>query len=486
MSKAIEGLNPQLLWERFEELSNIPRPSKHEEKVVEYLRKFATDNKLVYREDSVSNIIMEVPATKGLENKPTIVLQGHVDMVCEMNKGTEHDFMKDPIKLIREEGWITADGTTLGADNGIGVAAALAIANDTSFEHGPIELLFTVDEETGLTGADNLEEGFVKGKILLNLDSEEDGAFYVGCSGGQDTVGTFKCEYSDAPKGFEEYEILIGGLKGGHSGLNVSDGRANAIKILARLFCKFNNLPIAISSINGGSKRNAIAREAELKIFIESANLETVKKHIEEFKFDYKAEFTPKDPEISISLKQVEEKSKKVFSDEFTKKIMNVILATPHGVIAMSQDIPGLVETSTNLATVVYENDKIKIGTSQRSSIESAKKYVASSVKAVFELADGEVIVGDGYPGWKPNMNSDALIKAKSVYEANYKSLPEIKAIHAGLECGILGSKYPGLDMLSFGPTIEGAHSPDERVKINDVEKFYNLLKLILIEFTKN
>ncbi|KUO59175.1 aminoacyl-histidine dipeptidase [bacterium BRH_c32] len=486
MSKAIEGLNPQLLWERFEEISNIPRPSKHEEKVVEYLRKFAKENNLVIREDSVSNIIMELPATKGFENKPTIVLQGHIDMVCEKNKGTEHDFMKDSIKLIREDGWIRADGTTLGADNGIGVAAALAIANDTSFEHGPIELLFTVDEETGLTGANNLEVGFVKGKILLNLDSEEDGAFYVGCSGGQDTVGTFKCEYSDAPKGFDEYEILIGGLKGGHSGLNISDGRANAIKILARLLNKFNDVQFAISSINGGSKRNAIAREAELKLFIESVNLEKIKKYIEEFKYEYKSEFTPKDPEISISIKQVEEKSEKVFSESFTQKILNVILAMPHGVIAMSQDIPDLVETSTNLATVVYENDEIKIGTSQRSSIESAKKYVASSVKAVFDLACGEVKVGDGYPGWKPNMKSEALMKAKTVYQDLYKNVPEIKAIHAGLECGILGGKYPGLDMLSFGPTIEGAHSPDERVNIKDVEKFYDLLKAILVEFTKN
>ncbi len=478
--KAIEGLKPEILWQRFYEISQIPRPSKHEERVVEFLKKFAKDNNLEMKEDSVRNIVMKIPATKGYENSPTVVLQGHVDMVCEKNKGTEHDFDKDPIKLKREGDWMAADGTTLGSDNGIGVAAGLSVVSDSSFAHGPVELLFTVDEETGLTGANNLQPGFISGKILLNLDSEEDGAFYVGCAGGQDTVGSYKIEWADVKKDSVPYELLLGGLKGGHSGLNIPDGRANAIKLMARLLLSLQGLDFQVASFGGGSKRNAIPREAEVTLLINPKDEQKFKdaaaKFVNEALFEYKTN----DGGLKVDLNKKSDKVTKAFADKFLLKVLNVMMAMPHGVIAMSPDIPGLVETSTNLATVDMENDTLKIGTSQRSSIETARKGIALSVKSVFDLSSADVTVGDGYPGWKPNMNSGILKISKGVYTKLFGKEPDVKAIHAGLECGILGDKYPGLDMISFGPTIEGAHSPDERVNIKDVEKFYNLLKEIL------
>lgn len=484
-TRAIEGLKPELLWQRFEEISNVPRPSKMEAKVREYLRNFAGAKKLEYKEDAVGNIVIKVPATKGFENKPTVILQGHVDMVCEKNKGTEHNFETDPIKLIKDGEWIKAEGTTLGADNGIGVAAALAMADDNSFDHGPLELLCTVDEETGLTGANNLQPGFVEGKILLNLDAEEDGAFYVGCCGGQDSMGIFKIEYAPLKKDFSPYTLLIGGLKGGHSGIDINTGRANAIKQMARLLSRFG-FEYQITDFTGGSKRNAIPRESEIIIFFEKKNESAAKNEIELFIADYLKEYKKNDGGIKIELVPEDKKPEKVYSGDFTKKIVNTILSMQHGVIAMSPDIEGLVETSTNLATVTIDGDTLKIGTSQRSSIESAKHSVTASVKAVFELAGAdEIVIGDGYPGWQPDMQSNILKISKNVFTKLYNKEPEVKAIHAGLECGILGGKYPGLDMIAFGPTIQGAHSPDEKVHINDVNKFYELLKSILAALAK-
>lgn len=482
MSKAIEGLSPALLWQRFYEISQIPRPSKHEERVRLYLRNFAGQHNLDFKEDETGNIVVSVPPTPGYEQSPVVVLQGHVDMVCEKNKDTVHDFNNDPIKLEKHGEWIKAKGTTLGADNGIGVAAALALATDDSFNHGPLELLFTVDEETGLTGANNLKKGFVNGKYLLNLDTEEDGAFYVGCAGGMDSLGVFDIEYERITLGCKAFNLFISGLKGGHSGINIAEGRANAIKLLGIALKKLNVIDYRIASISGGSKRNAIAREAEAVLLINPDDEMKAREIINAFTLESTLEYKPVENNLKISFDAIDNFAKKVFTKAFSEKIINVILAMPHGVIAMSAAIPGLVETSTNLATLVIENDKLKIGTSQRSSVESAKKNIAASVKAVFDLAYAETKVGDGYPGWQPNMDSKLLKLSKNVYHKMYGDDPEIKAVHAGLECGILGDKYPGLDMISFGPTIEGAHSPDERVKINDVEKFYILLKSILSE----
>jgi dipeptidase D len=480
--KAIRGLDPGIVWQRFYEISQVPRPSKKEEKILQYLRNVAKELSLNIKEDSVGNIVMSVKATPGYENAKTVVLQSHVDMVCEKNKGTDHDFNNDPIILIREDDWIRADGTTLGSDNGIGIAASIAVASDRDVIYGPLELLFTVDEETGLTGANNLRPGFITGKTLLNLDSEEGGSFYVGCSGGQDTVGIFEIEEMNASKGLAAYDLLVGGLKGGHSGLDIHVGRANAIKLLGRFLKKLAEINHQVAEITGGSKRNAIPREAEATILLNPSDEEIVKKMVNTFFEEAMMEYQKNDGGLKIELIKKEKGFDKVFTKDFLVKIVNVILALPHGVIAMSPDIPDLVETSTNLATIVREGGKIKIETSQRSSIEGAKAYIASSVESVFKLADAKIFSGSGYPGWKPNVNSEILRIAKEVYEKLFEKEPQIKAIHAGLECAILGERYPGLDMVSFGPTIQGAHSPDERVNINEVERFYDLLKGLLFE----
>ncbi len=484
--KVINGLKPEILWTRFYELSQVPRPSKKEEKVLAYLRDLFKNMNLEFKEDEVGNMVASVPATPGYENSPTVVLQGHVDMVCEKNKGTVHDFENDPIKLIKTDGWIKADGTTLGSDNGIGVAAALAVVSDKDAVHGPLEILLTIDEETGLTGANNLKPGFISGGILLNLDSEEDGAFYVGCSGGLDTVASFALSVGNIPFDTEPYELTVTGLKGGHSGLDIHSGRGNAIKILGRAFRALNKIDFSIAKVDGGSKRNAIPREVEAVIYLKPADAENAAKILNELHSNVLNELKTSDPGVMIEFKKSGQKFDKVFANELSKRITNTIMALPHGVITMSPDIPGLVETSTNVATIFTEKEVIKIGTSQRSSIDSANKYIAASVASIFSLADASVTAGDGYPGWKPNMDSQILKTSKKVFKDIFKNEPEIKAIHAGLECGILGDKNPGLDMVSFGPTIQGAHSPDERVNIETVEKFYYLLKGILKEVAEN
>ncbi len=487
MSKeAIEGLKPEILWQRFYEISQIPRPSKKEEKILEYLRNFAKEHNIKMLEDDTHNIVMKVPATNGYENAPTVVIQGHVDMVCEKNKGTKHDFDNDPIKLIRDGEWMRADGTTLGADNGIGVAAGLAMITDDSVVHGPLELLFTVDEETGLTGANNLATDMLEGKTLLNCDSEEDGAFYVGCSGGQDTVGIYDIEWKELKKDLVPYELTITGLKGGHSGLDIANGRANAIKLLARLMLQLTDVDYRIAEINGGSKRNAIPREAETILLITESDAAKIKQAADEFVKEALLEYKVNDGGLKVELNKKDGSYNKVFKRKFAKRILHVLNALPHGIMAMSPDIPDLVETSTNLATVFTEGDKIRIGTSQRSSIETAKLNISNVVKSIFALSGVEEILdADSYPGWQPNLDSPVLKLGKEVFKEKYGKDPEIKAIHAGLECGILADKYPGLDMVSFGPTIQGAHSPDEKVNIKDVEKFYTLLTGILEKIAK-
>ncbi len=488
MSKsAIEGLEPKLVWEYFYGFTQVPRPSKKEEKIRAHVREFANSKGLKFVEDETGNIVIKVPATPGYESAPTIVIQGHLDMVCEKNKGTEHDFENDPIKIYKDGEWITAEGTTLGADNAIGVAAGMAAATDDSVIHGPLELLCTVDEETGMTGVNELKPNFISGKTLLNLDSEEDGAFYVGCSGGQDTRGVFKFEYEVADTSMKTYELMITGLKGGHSGLDVANGRANAIRLLAQLLDRIRkDVKFELSNISGGSLRNAIPREAEVNILLNSSTIAKVQGIISQFISDTLLEFNVNDPGLEVKFEQLDSIDTEVFSVDFINNLINVLLAMPHGIMAMSPDIPGLVETSTNLATIEREDNKLIVGTSQRSAIDSAKWNISNQVKAVFQLGGAvNVDTGDGYPGWQPNMNSELLKVSQEVYKEMFGSNPEIKAIHAGLETGLLGAKYPGIDMISFGPTIEGAHSPDERLNIPATEKFYNLLKGILLKYTE-
>lgn len=484
-SEVIKGLEPPILWQRFYEITQVPRPSKKEGKILAHMRNLLKELGVLFKEDSAGNILAKVPATKGYENSPVVVLQGHVDMVCEKNKETKHDFDNDPITMVRADGWIKAKGTTLGSDNGIGVAAALSVITDKDVVHGPVEILLTIDEETGLTGATKVEPGFISGKILLNLDSEEDGSFYVGCAGGVDTLGTFKIEFENAPSGYDTYELMATGLKGGHSGLDINRGGANGIKVLTRTLAHISKFDYRVAKIEGGSLRNAIPRETEAIILIKDSDINEIEKVIKDVGKTLVHEFKNSDNGIKINLKKVNQNFSKVFTRKFSNKIINTLFAIPHGVVMISTDIPDLVETSTNLASIRTESERVIIGTSQRSSIESAKKYIAQSVRSIFVLAGAEVERTDGYPGWSPNMDSEILKISKNVFENLFKEEPKIKAIHAGLECGILDGKNPGLDMISFGPTIMGAHSPDERVNIETVEKFYSLLKGILKELAE-
>ena len=480
---AVAELEPKHLWKRFYEITQVPRPSKKEEKIRAHLRELLKNLKTEFKEDAIGNIVALLPATPGHENAPTIVLQGHVDMVCEKNKDKQHDFDNDPINVSVKDGWVVADGTTLGSDNGIGVAAGLAIITDTDVVHGPIEILMTVDEETGLTGANNLEPGFITGKILLNMDSEEDGAFYVGCAGGVDTVATFEIKSEKKDTSTQVHELHVTGLKGGHSGLDIQEGRGNAIKILGRALKKLESIDYQLAAIEGGSLRNAIPREAEAVLLLSENDFPNAEKIISEFQESIQNEYRTVDKGVKVILNKSDLEFENVFTKDFANELINVILALPHGVISMSQDIQGLVETSTNLATINLVDGKVRIGTSQRSSVDSVKEYIANSVGAVFNLTDADVKAGDGYPGWNPNMDSELLKVSKKVFKEMFGKEAEIKAIHAGLECGILEGKNPGMDMISFGPTIQNAHSPDEKVNVETVSKFYDLLKGILKEF---
>lgn len=481
----VAHLEPNHLWKRFYEITQVPRPSKKEEKIRAYLRKLLTNLKIKFKEDKIGNILAYVPATAGYEKAQTIILQGHVDMVCEKNREVKHDFENDPLKVSVKDGWVVADGTTLGSDNGIGIAAALAIATDKDAEHGPLEILMTVDEETGLTGATNLEPGFITGKILLNLDSEEDGSFYIGCAGGIDTVATFSIETENVNASWTTYKLVVDGLKGGHSGLDIIHGRGNAIKILGRTLKMLGDFDFRVVRLEGGSLRNAIPRDAEAVLVMNDSLYENAGKAVKNLYKKILKEYKSVDNELKISLEKSDAKPNKVYTKKFTERIIDSILALPNGVISMNHDIPGLVETSTNLATIRSNESKLRIGTSQRSSSLSQKEYISDSIASVFKLANAEITVGDGYPGWEPNLESKLLKISKDVYYKLIGKQPDIKAIHAGLECGILETKNPGMEMISFGPTIQNAHSPTERVNIETVDKFYQLLKCLVKELSK-
>jgi dipeptidase D len=401
-------------------------------------------------------------------------------MVCEKNKDKKHDFSKDPITLVRKGNMLTADGTTLGADNGIAVAANLAIMEDQSLVHGPLEFLFTIDEETGLTGAGGIPADFLESRIMMNLDSEEEGALYVGCSGGRDTKGTWTVAFEPSAKGTVEARLAVTGLKGGHSGLEIDKGRGNAIKILARALLAIERLGARVESIAGGNKHNAIPREAEATVFVPARAWDEAAAAVAGFAEAARAEVATVDPGLTVTLDRLDSKKGRVMKKAQQTRVLRAISALPHGVIKMSADIPGLVETSTNVAVVATERGSVRMVTSQRSSVASEIDEIAHTVKSIFELAGATVEQGDGYPGWKPNTASPILRLAKRTYKELYGKEPEVKAIHAGLECGIIGERIGGMDMVSFGPTMEGVHSPDERLHIDTVERFWNFVLGIL------
>ena len=468
----LANLEPKSLFKFFEEILSIPRPSKHEEKMTEYLINWAKERNLEYVSDEIGNVIIRKGATKGKENSPWVCLQSHIDMVCEKNSDKVFDFEKDAIVPKIEGEWLKADGTTLGADDGIGVATALAILDANDIEHGPIECLFTVDEETGLSGAEALSADVLKSRILLNLDSEDEGEIFIGCAGGIDTVAKLpydKEETPDAPA----FKIMVKGLKGGHSGDDINKGLACANKLLNRILWSLDKeMDLRLSCFEGGNLRNAIAREANATFVVAQADVELMKEMVEKFAVDLKYEFRTTEPDMEITLSEVE---KPAFVVDMLSQdnLLNVLYACPHGVLAMSREIPGFVETSTNLASVKMKEDHFFITTSQRSSVESAKYAAAYRVESCFLLAGADVEHGDGYPGWAPNPESKILKIAVDAYKKLFNKEPIVRAIHAGLECGLIGEKYPGMDMISYGPTLRGVHSPDERLEIKTVELYW-------------
>lgn len=479
-------LEPEILFEYFHQITQIPRPSKKEEKIINYLLEFAKINGIEAVKDKIGNVIMRKSATAGYEALTPVILQSHVDMVCEKNEGTTHDFDKDPIQTYVDGDWVKAKGTTLGADNGIGVAAQLAILAADNITHGPLECLFTVDEETGLTGAFHLQPDILNGKILLNLDSEDDGEAFIGCAGGIDTIAHFALEIH--PVDVDEYfamKLEVSGLLGGHSGDDIDKGRGNAIKLLGRFLWEINQMfDVEIASFRGGNLRNAIAREAEAVILCNKADKEDIRVAFNVYTAEQERLWKQTEPKIYFDLGST--KTPEVVWEKGLKdKLLHVIYACPHGVFSMSQSIEGMVETSTNLAAVKQEGEKLMITTSQRSEIESQKYNMAQMIASVFYLAGAEVQHSDGYPGWAPNPNSPIMEVAAESYKRLFGKDLIVRSIHAGLECGLFLEKYPQWDMISIGPDIKGAHSPDERLHIASTQKFWKHLLDILVNIPK-
>ncbi len=485
MNNELTKLYPEKLWFYFSEILNIPRPSKKEEKIVKYLLDFGKKHNLETLQDEVGNVLIRKPATPGMENRKPVVLQGHIDMVCEKNSDVKHDFDNDPIRAYIEDGWVKAKGTTLGADDGIGVAAQLAILASDDIEHGPIECLFTIDEETGLTGAFGLKPGFLKGKILLNLDSEDDGELFIGCAGGRDSIITFEYSKEETPENHISYKLSVSGLAGGHSGDDINKGKANANKVLNRmLWYSADKFRLKLSEFDGGNLRNAIAREAYAIISIPDNSESEFEEYVKEFEKTVKTEYKVTEPELKVKLEKVGSPTH-IIDSNTQFNLLNSVYACPHGVIGMSADIPNFVETSTNLASVKTLDNKIVVTTSQRSSVESKKDDICNMVESVFNLANAKVEQTDGYPGWTPNPNSEIVELTKNSYIKLFNETPKVLAIHAGLECGLIGDVYPEMDMISYGPTIRGAHSPDERLEIKTVEKFWDLTLDVLKNIPK-
>ncbi len=475
-----KDLQPAVVFHYFEEVCQVPRPSKKEEKIRAYLLEFAKKHGLAAKTDEAGNVLIEKPASAGKENLKTVVLQSHMDMVCEKNKDTEHNFETDPIQTYVDGEWLRAKGTTLGADNGIGIATQLAVLASEDIEHGPIQCLFTVDEETGLTGAFALKEGFMNGDILINLDSEDEGELFIGCAGGAGTTAQFPCPMTAAPEGYFFFRVAVKGLTGGHSGDDINKNRANANKLLDRFLVQLmEKYDLRLCEIDGGNLHNAIPREAHAVCAVPMKDKESVRVDLNVYLSEVENEFAVTEPNLVMELES-ESPCAEVMEQEAMKKFLLSLYAVHNGVYAMSQDIPGLVETSSNLASVKQRDGKIVVVTSQRSSILSSRKDMSQMVAAAFLLGGAEVTTGDGYPGWKPNPNSEVLQIAVESYKRLFATEPKIKAIHAGLECGLFLEKYPSLDMVSFGPTLRGVHSPDERMLIPTVDKFWRHLLDVL------
>lgn len=479
--KVLTEIAPQPLFNYFEQICEVPRPSKKEEKIRQFLLDFAKENSLQSKTDDTGNVLILKTGSMGMENSPTVILQTHMDMVCEKNSDKVFDFDKDAIEPIIVDGWVKANGTTLGADCGIGIAAQLAVLTSKEIKHGPLECFITVDEETGLTGAFALKPGFLSGKILLNLDSEDEGEIFIGCAGGIDTLATFTYQKEEIPESWLAFKIMVSGLQGGHSGDDIHKNRGNANKILTRFLQRTSkNTSIKLAEFNGGNLRNAIAREAFAAVVLPESDSVNFANDFEQFWTEILFEFKSAEPKLKLELEETEMPGF-VIDNATQNLLVNALIACPHGVLEMSSRMEGMVETSTNLASVKFIDDnKIRVTTSQRSEIESRKYYAAEMVEAVFTLAGAKVEHSDGYPGWTPNPNSDVLKITVKSYEKLFGVKPVVRSIHAGLECGLFLEKYPELDMVSFGPTIRGAHSPDERLNIETTEKFWKHLVDVL------
>ena len=485
MSATLSKLQPKPVWSQFSRILEIPRPSKHEERIATHVLEVARKHHVTADRDNAGNIVLRVPATKGHERAPITVLQSHLDMVCEKNSGTKHDFMKDPIRPRIEGDYLYATGTTLGADNGIGVATALALLDGPDVVHGPLELLFTLDEETGLTGAKNLSPKLLKGKRMLNLDSEEEGYIYVGCAGGCDTKLTLRPTWSKAPAGLKAWRLTVSGLRGGHSGVQINENRGNAIKILGRLLraAQAAGARFELAALEGGGKHNAIPREASADLLAGADDAGRIQKVLDSMRPKLKTEFEGIDEGLKVQLTALKAAPSQVLPAADRDRLLRLIETLPHGVLGMSQAVPGMVETSNNLAVATLgegEKGTVTLWTSSRSSVASILQSILEQVRAAGELAGFKVDTADGYPGWKPNPKSPILGVAKQVYQKTFKKEPKVTAIHAGLECGLIGEIYPQMDMISVGPQIEAPHSPDERVQISTVANFWKYLRALL------
>ena len=471
-----ENLKPSTLFGYFEEICGIPHPSKHEEKMTAYLKNFGESRGLSTKVDEAGNVVISKPATPGMEDRKAIILQSHMDMVCESNKGVNHDFMTDPIRLVIDGEWLKADGTTLGADNGIGVAAAMAILADKSVVHPPLEVLVTVDEETGMYGAFALEGGLLQGKTLLNLDSEAEGELYVGCAGGVDTTAKFAYTPVEVEEGDVAVKVSITGCKGGHSGCDIHLQRANANKLLFRFLKEaVANYEARLACVEGGSLRNAIPREASAIITVPAEGVEDIMDLVTECEDLFVAEYDGVEDNIRLTAEEVVCPATEL-PEDVQDFLIHAITACPHGVYRVIPEMPDVVETSNNLAMLKTEDDCVTVYCLTRSSVESRKEELQEIIQSVFAMAGAEVEFSGSYPGWKPNLKSHILDVMKTTYQTNYGVEPRVIIIHAGLECGIIGRNYPGMDMISFGPTIKYPHSPDERVNIPTVAKFYEFL----------
>jgi len=480
MSQEIRNLEPKALWNKFADLNAVPRPSKKEERVIEFMKDFGNSLGLETFEDEIRNVIIRKPATPGMENRKAIVMQGHLDMVHQKNADTVFDFDTQGIDMYVDGDWVRARGTTLGADNGLGVATIMAVLESKDIPHPAIEALFTIDEETGMTGALNLKGGILQGQILLNLDTEEDDEIDIGCAGGIDVTATRSYNEEEVPEGSVGHIITVKGLNGGHSGMDIHKGLGNANKIMNRLlFDAFENFGLQVAEINGGSLRNAIPRESVAKVIISEMFDEAYIFDMQEIINDIKAEYKTTEPNLSIEIVKCD-LPEKVMDLGVQEGIIRAIYAAHNGVYRMSADMEDLVETSNNIARVIVKDGEISVGCLTRSSVETSKFDLANALRSAFELVGCEVELSGSYPGWTPNVNSEILDTLVGIYEKQNNEKPKVVACHAGLECGILGTNYPGMDMISFGPTIHGAHSPDERASISSAQKYWKFVLEIL------